>query len=165
MDGHMGAPFHGYTCAGGGQILKNWGKAEPKCAVVSWLRLQTTTDCISHLYWKYKKILSTFICCGWAYGSTLTLSYNCAGGGQILENWGNAGPKWLCGVVVEAVNNYWLQPTSILDVFNMIEHLHMLWMGMWVHPYTVIPVQVGAQFWKIGVRRSPNDDMVSWLRL
>ena len=29
-DGHMGAPFHCYTCAGGGQILENWGKAGPK---------------------------------------------------------------------------------------------------------------------------------------
>jgi hypothetical protein len=25
-----------------------------------------------------------------------------------------------------------------------------------VHPYTVIPVQMGAKFWKIGVRWSPN---------
>ncbi len=42
----------------------------------------------------------------------------------------------------------------------------MLWMGIWVHPYTVIPVQVGAKFWKIEVRRqSPNDIVVSWLRL
>ncbi len=41
----------------------------------------------------------------------------------------------------------------------------MLWMGIWVHHYTVIPVQgVGAKFWKIGVRRSPNDVVVSWLR-
>ena len=41
----------------------------------------------------------------------------------------------------------------------------MLWMGVWMHPYTVIHVQVGAKFWKIGVRWSPNDIVVSWLRL
>jgi hypothetical protein len=41
----------------------------------------------------------------------------------------------------------------------------MLWMGIWVHPYTVIPLQVGAKFWKIGVRRGPNDVVMSWLRL
>ena len=34
-----------------------------------------------------------------------------------------------------------------------------------MHPYTVIHVQVGAKFWKIGVRWSPNDVVVSWLRL
>ncbi len=34
----------------------------------------------------------------------------------------------------------------------------MLWMGIWVHHYTVIPVQgVGAKFGKIGLRQSPND--------
>jgi hypothetical protein len=41
----------------------------------------------------------------------------------------------------------------------------MLWMGIWMHPYTVIPVQVGAKFGKIGVRWRPNDIVVSWLRL
>ncbi len=28
VDGHMSAPLHGYTCAGGGQILENWGKVK-----------------------------------------------------------------------------------------------------------------------------------------
>ncbi len=91
--------------------------------------------------------------------------YTCAGGGQILENWGKAEPKWRFGVMVEAMNHQWLHPTSILDVCKIVEHLHMLWMGIWVHPYTVIPVQVGTKFWKIGVRRSSNDVAVSWLRL
>jgi len=40
----------------------------------------------------------------------------------------------------------------------------MLWMGIWVHPYTVIPVQVTAKFWKSRVRRGPNA-IVVWLRL
>jgi len=26
----------------------------------------------------------------------------------------------------------------------------MLWMGIWVHPYTIIPVQVMAKFWETG---------------
>ena len=39
VDGHMGAPLHCYTCAGGGQILEKWGKGEPKCSVVSRLTL------------------------------------------------------------------------------------------------------------------------------
>jgi hypothetical protein len=36
----------------------------------------------------------------------------------------------------------------------VFDHLHMLWKGIWVHPYTVIMVQGVAKFWKIGVRRS-----------
>jgi len=34
-----------------------------------------------------------------------------------------------------------------------------------VHPYTVTPVWVGVDFRKIGARLSPNDVVVSWLRL
>jgi hypothetical protein len=52
-----------------------------------------------------------------------------------------------------------------MEVYNMFKHLHMLWMGIWMHPETVIPVQVGAKYWKIGFRRGPNDIVVSWLRL
>jgi hypothetical protein len=37
----------------------------------------------------------------------------------------------------------------------------MVWMGIWVHPYTVILVEVGAKFSDIGVRQSPNDIVVS----
>jgi hypothetical protein len=46
-----------------------------------------------------------------------------------------------------------------------VEHLHMLWMSIWVHPYTVTYVPVGAKFWKFGVRVSPNNIMMSFLRL
>ena len=50
------------------------------------------------------------------------------------------------GVMFEAVNPPTLLLTSILDVLKVFEHLHMLWMGIWVHPYTLTPVQVGAIF-------------------
>jgi hypothetical protein len=57
-----------------------------------------------------------------------------------------------CGVMVEAVNHHLLHPTSILDVYKVFKHLHMLWMGILVHPYMVNPVQVGGKILKIGVR-------------
>jgi hypothetical protein len=41
----------------------------------------------------------------------------------------------------------------------------MLWMDIWVPPYTVIPVQVGLNFWKVGVWVRLNGVVVSWLRL
>ncbi len=53
--------------------------------------------------------------------------------------------------MVEAVNHHLLHPTSILEVYKVFKYLHMLWMGIWVHHYTVIPVRVGAEFWKIVV--------------
>jgi hypothetical protein len=53
-----------------------------------------------------------------------------------------------------------------MDVNKVFEcHHTMLWMGIWGHGYTVIPVRVVVKFWKIGVRRSPNDIVASWLRL
>jgi hypothetical protein len=38
-------------------------------------------------------------------------------------------------------------------------------MGIWVHRYTVIDVQVGAKFRKFGEMRSPNDLVVAWSSL
>ena len=78
-----------------------------------------------------------------------------------MENWGQAEQKPRCGITVEAVNHPTLHHTSILYAYEVFEHLHMLWKGIWVHPYTVIMVQGGAKFWKIGVRGSQNDIAVS----
>ncbi len=77
------------------------------------------------------------------------------GGGQNLENFD----------FVEAVNHPTLHHTSIIHVYEVFEHLHMLWKGIWVHPYTVMMVQGGGKFWKFGVRRSQNDIVVLLLRL
>ncbi len=52
----------------------------PNDVVVSWLRLQTASDCIPHPYHMYTKCISTLICCGWTYGYTLTLLYRCRWG-------------------------------------------------------------------------------------
>ena len=77
------------------------------------------------------------------------------GGGQSLEIWSQVEPKLHHGVIVEAVNHPTLHHTSILHVYEVFEHLHMLWNGIWVHPYTVITVEgAGTKFWKIGVRWS-----------
>ena len=56
--------------------------------------------------------------------------------------------------IVKAVNLPTLHHTSILHVYEVFDHLHMLWKGIWVHPYTVMMVQGGGKFWKIGVRWS-----------
>ena len=54
------------------------------------------------------------------------------------------------GVMFEAVNPPTLLLTSILDVLKVFEHHHMLWMGIWVHPYTLTPALGKATFWKYG---------------
>ncbi len=110
-----------------------------------------------HSYFIYTKCLSTFICCGWAYRCTLALYCLCRWG-WVLEKLGKAEPKWCCGARVEAANPCRLHLTFTSYVYKVFEHIHILWMGIWVHPYTVMPVQVGLSFWKNGLRRlSPSD--------
>jgi hypothetical protein len=46
--------------------------------------------------------------------------------------------------MVEAPNPRRLHPTSIAYVSKVFLLLHMLWMGIRVHSYTVIAVQVGV---------------------
>jgi hypothetical protein len=79
------------------------------------------------------KCLSHFICCGWAYGCTLTQLHLCRWG----KNFGKFGllrvsPNNIMVSCLEDVNHPTLLLTSILHVLKVFEHLHMLWMGMWV---------------------------------
>ena len=39
-----------------------------------------------------------------------------------------------------------VHPTSMSYVYTVFQHLDMLWMGIWVYPYTVMPVQVRGGF-------------------
>ncbi len=50
-----------------------WVWARPNGIVVSWLRLQTASDCIPYPYHMYTKFFSFLTCCGWKYRCTLTL--------------------------------------------------------------------------------------------
>ena len=88
----------------------------------------------------------------------------CVSGGEFLESWGMAESEWYCGVMVEATNSFKLHPTSISYVYKVFYHFDMLWMDI-LHPYIVIPVQVGVKLWKVGVWVRPNVVVVSWLRL
>jgi hypothetical protein len=58
---------------------------------------------------------------------------------------------------LEAVNHPTLLVRSILDVLKVFEHLHMLWMDIWVHPYTVTSVPVVGNIAQFGVMQSPNN--------
>jgi hypothetical protein len=46
--------------------------------------------------------------------------------------------------MVEATNPLGVHPTSMSYVYKVFDHLDMLWMGIWVLPYTVTPMQVGS---------------------
>ncbi len=63
--------------------------------------------------------------------------YTCVSGGELVESCGVGEAKWYCGFMVEATNSIRLHPTSISYVLKVFKHLDMLWMDIWVHPYTV----------------------------
>jgi hypothetical protein len=68
--------------------------------------------------------------------------------------------------MVEADGHLKLLPTSILDIYNVFEHIDMLYMGIKYHPYTDIPtLLLGSDFGVLGHLWSQNDMIMSWLRL
>ena len=135
----MGIWIHHYSCtikcAGGGEFQEKMGYGRA-CVMllVSWLRLQTPTDCIPHPYWMYTKCFSTLRCCGWAYGCTLMLIYLLQWGVDFWYGW-----VWVM-LWVEASNphTHRLHPTTTSYIYKVFYRLDILWMSIWVHPYTVI---------------------------
>ncbi len=68
--------------------------------------------------------------------------------------------------MVEDDGHLKLLPTSILDMYKVIEHIDMLSMGIQYHPYTVIPtLLLGSDFGVLSHLWSQNDVIMSWLRL
>ncbi len=89
--------------------------------------------------------------------------------GQVGPRFGNSGPlekwKWCHNIMVEA--NIHLRPlhTSILDMYKEIKPLVCCLKGIWLHPYTVIPVKLAPDFGiQVHLRRG-HDATTSCLKL
>ena len=123
----MGIWVHPYTVTPlqvGVSFRKNGVGLSPSDVATSWLRLQTPVDCIPHPYHIYTKCFSTLICCGWAYGSTLTLLRMCRSGVDF----------WKIGV--------WLSPSDVV----------MSWLRLQTpvdcipHPYNILQNLLAPSF-------------------
>ncbi len=78
VEGHMGAPLTLLRLCRLEWISRKIGVGRSLSDVVmSWLRLQTRTDCIPHPNHMYTKYYSILLSCGWAYGSARTLLLFC----------------------------------------------------------------------------------------
>jgi hypothetical protein len=84
-----------------------------------WLRLHTQPIFISHQCYIYKRCLTTFICCGCAYGCVPTTLWLlmpiyvlecCQQSGQL------PGDKWWWNAVIEAVHPTHIHLTSMLYI-------------------------------------------------
>ena len=84
--------------------------------------------------------------------------FRCAGLALLVES------KWCDYVMAEADSHLKLLPTSILDIYKVIEHINMLSMGIQYQPYIVIPTLLGSDFGVLGHLWSQNDVIMSWLR-
>jgi len=90
----------------------------------------------------YTKYFNILLRCGGAYGGTPYTVTLVQVRVDFKENWGGAEPERCCNVMVEAPNPHRLHPTSKSYVYKVFQHLAKLWMGIWVRPYTVMPVEV-----------------------
>ena len=108
-----------------------------------WLRLHTQPIFISHPYYIYKRCLTTFICCGCAYGCVHTtlrplmltkLVEFCHKSGQVSAD------IWWWNEVIEAVDPTHIHLTSILYIYKVFDNLYMLCMCIWMRPHHVLPL-------------------------
>ena len=67
--------------------------------------------------------------------------------------------------MIEADNLLKLLSPSILDIYKVFEHIDMLFQGIQLQPYTVIPTLLGSDFGVLGHMLILNDSITSWLRL
>ncbi len=86
------------------------------------------------------RCLSTFSGCGWAYGFTLT-PLPPETFPHILIRWLKSYLMQVCKpchyALVEAVELFRLHPTSMWYIYERLEHLLGLWMGIWLHTHTI----------------------------
>ncbi len=73
--------------------------------------------------------------------------------GQGAPNFGIFGQFWSGNyaigchyIMVEADIHLRLVPTSILDIYNVLQPLVCCLKGKWVHPYIVIPAKLAPEF-------------------
>ena len=94
--------------------------------------------------------LTTFICCGWGYGSIIMplLPHLLT---KIWDiSWKPDWPghsKWSPCALVEVPNPQRMVPISNPYIYKVIDNLHMLWMGMgiWIHHHAI--TLVDQDFW------------------
>jgi len=152
-------------CRSGVDFSKIELSPSPSDVVMSWLRLQTHTDCIPHPCHMYTKCFSTLICGEWAYGCALTLLCLCRSGVKFRKI--GVGQS-LSDVVIS-----WLRLQTCLECIPHPCHMYKqrfstLMCCGWANWSTLALLRLcrsGVDFSKIELSPSPSDVVMSWLRL
>jgi hypothetical protein len=124
-----------YMCIGG-LNLEILGQRSVMVEVVNHCSLHQTSILMEHEVFGHLYLPCVSI---WVYPYTAIPMRVMAKFWQINIKWSLTMTLWCHR---KTVYHQWLHPNSILDVYEVFGHLHMLWMGIWEHPYTVIPVQL-----------------------
>jgi hypothetical protein len=117
---------------------------------MSWLRLTAISNCFPHPY---------ETCKGFEHIDMLSIGiqqqpYTVYPQYRLIF-WGSGS--------LETDSHLKLLSTSILDIYNMFEHIYMLFIDIQQQPYTVIPTLLGSDFGVLGHLWSQNDVITSWL--
>jgi hypothetical protein len=132
--------------------------------IMSWLRLTATSNCF-HIHTRHIQSVWAHWYAVHCHRVAVLHSYTHSnrirfwGSGSLVES------KWCHYVMVEADSHLKLLPTSILDIYKMLEHIDMLSMGIQYQPYTVISSLLCSDFGALGHLWSQSDIIMSWLRL
>jgi len=89
-----------------------------------------------HLLPTYERFLTSFICCGWAYEVIIRWFqlHVWAKIWEVFWNYGSLlGCKWHHCTVAEVLTQHGMVPTSPPNICKVVDKLHMLWMGIWIH--------------------------------
>jgi hypothetical protein len=148
---HIGGPLHCYTwggCPDYGNLGSAWLQWNE--GMMTMLRLQTTIDCFPDSMfdvWKVFEHLHMLWIGMWVHPFT---GYTWQSLAQILVIWGQCGYEmmawwhcWGCRPLLTASQIH-------IGIWKVFEHLHMLWIGILVHPYTVTLAKL-VQNWLFGV--------------
>jgi hypothetical protein len=106
-----------------------------------WLRLHTQPIFISHQCYIHIRCLTTFICCGCAYGCVPTTLWFLILT-KLLEFCQKSGllprDKWWWNAVIEAAHPTHIHLTSMLYIYKVFDNLYMLWMCIWTCSHHVM---------------------------
>jgi hypothetical protein len=109
----------------------------PNEAIVQWLKLQTRMKWLpQHPLHTYERCLTTFICCGWDYGSIMMTLPPHLPVPIWIAGWNPGsllGAKWSHCAVVGAPNPHLMATISTPYIWKVFDNIHMLWMGIWIH--------------------------------
>jgi hypothetical protein len=72
--------------------------------------------------------------------------------GELAESLGDVSVKPYHFAIVEAVEPFTLHPISMSYLYEVFEHLRLMWMGIWMHIHSVTTTDVSPDLGELAER-------------